>query len=187
MTSADLLLHPVRLRIWQAFMGDRALTTTQLKTELPDVPVATLYRQVARLVDGGVLNVVAERRVRGSLERTYVLRTHASTIGLDELEKMTPDEHRRAFMGFVAGLMSDFDRYLEQEDVDYLRDKVGYRVAAMWLDDAELEELIRDIIRITQPRLTNVPRPGRRRHIFATVMMPGHSSSIGAPEDESSP
>jgi hypothetical protein len=173
MASADLLLHPVRLRIWQAFMGDRALTTTKLKEELPDVPVATLYRQVARLVDGGVLNIVDEHRVRGSLERTYVLRNHASTIGFDELEKMTPDEHRRAFMGFVAGLLSDFDRYVEQQDVDYLRDRVGYRMAAMWLDDAELDELIREIIRITQPRLGNTPRSGRRRHILATVMMPG--------------
>jgi hypothetical protein len=36
--SADLLLHPVRLRIVQAFLGDRALTTTQLRGELPDVP-----------------------------------------------------------------------------------------------------------------------------------------------------
>ncbi len=57
MTSADLLLHPVRLRIVQAFLGDRALTTTELQAELPDVPAASLYRQVARLVDGGVLGV----------------------------------------------------------------------------------------------------------------------------------
>ena len=28
--SADLLLHPVRLRIVQAFLGERALTTTEL-------------------------------------------------------------------------------------------------------------------------------------------------------------
>jgi DNA-binding transcriptional ArsR family regulator len=63
-TSADLLLHPVRLRILRAFLGDRALTTTELRTELPDVPPASLYRHVARLADGGVLSVVAERRVR---------------------------------------------------------------------------------------------------------------------------
>ncbi len=30
MTTADLLLHPVRLRIVQAFLGDRALTTSEL-------------------------------------------------------------------------------------------------------------------------------------------------------------
>ncbi|MGH9123627.1 MAG: helix-turn-helix domain-containing protein [Acidimicrobiales bacterium] len=38
MASADLLLHPVRLRIIKAFLGDRALTTAQLAAELDDVP-----------------------------------------------------------------------------------------------------------------------------------------------------
>src|SRR5215467_10865211 len=94
MASADLLLHPVRLRIVQAFLGDRALTTSDLAAELADVPAASLYRHVARLVDAGVLAVVAERRVRGAVERTYVLRVTAATIGLDEVSAMSADEHR---------------------------------------------------------------------------------------------
>jgi Helix-turn-helix domain len=40
--SADLLLHPVRLRVVQAFLGDRALTTSELRSELPDVPAASI-------------------------------------------------------------------------------------------------------------------------------------------------
>src|SRR5579859_7958921 len=102
MTSAELLLHPVRLRIVQAFLGDRALTTSELRSELTEVSQATLYRQVARLVDAHVLTVVAERRVRGALERTYVLRTSAATVGLDDLAKMSIEDHRRAFLAFVA-------------------------------------------------------------------------------------
>jgi Helix-turn-helix domain len=177
MSTAELLLHPVRLRIVQAFYGDRALTTADLKGELPDVPVASLYRHVARLVDGSVLTVVAERRVRGALERTYVLRRAASVIDLDELAKMTSDEHRAAFAAFVAGLLYDFDRYVERGEIDYLRDTVGYRMAAMWLNDAELAEFVHDIVRITQPRLANAPGRGRRRHILATVMMPAPERS----------
>src|SRR5260370_1014701 len=45
-----------------------------------------LPRPVARLVDAGVLAVVAERRVRGAVERTYVLRVTAASIGLDEVD-----------------------------------------------------------------------------------------------------
>ena len=41
-TSVELLLHPVRLRIVQAFLGDRELTTVQLGELLPDVSTATL-------------------------------------------------------------------------------------------------------------------------------------------------
>ncbi|MBV8220561.1 MAG: helix-turn-helix domain-containing protein [Solirubrobacterales bacterium] len=173
MTSADLLLHPVRLRIVQAFLGDRALTTTELRSELPDVPAASLYRHVARLVDAGVLGVVSERRVRGALERTYILRLAAANIGVGEFEKMTVDEHRQAFTAFVAGLLGDFDRYLARGDIDPVRDGVSYNLAAMWLDDAELSELRRDIARIFAPRLANAPGPGRKRRILGSVLLPG--------------
>jgi hypothetical protein len=172
-TSADLLLHPVRLRIVQAFLGDRALSTSQLRTELPDVPPASLYRNVARLVEGGVLAVVAERKVRGALERTYILRTAAASVSLDEVAKMTPDEHRQAFLAFVAGLVGDFDRYLARGDVDLVRDGVTYNLAGMWLTDAEFTELLREITTVVQPRLANAPRPGRRRRILGSVLLPG--------------
>jgi hypothetical protein len=175
-TSADLLLHPVRLRIVQAFLGDRALTTTGLRTELPDVPAASLYRHVARLVDGGVLAVVAEHRVRGALERTYVLRLAAASIGINELAKMSLDEHRQAFMAFVAALLSDFDRYLARGDVDLVRDGASYRLAGMWLDDIELTELLRELVGVLQPRLANAPKPGRKRRILGSVLLPGNGS-----------
>jgi len=170
--SADLLLHPVCLRIVQAFLGDRALTTTALKKELPDVPAGSLYRHVARLVNGGVLTVVGERRVRGALERTYVLRASAAHLSVDEIAKMTPDEHRQAFLAFVAGLIGDADRYLARGDIDPLRDGASYNLAAMWLDDAEFADFVRELVTVVQPRIANPPKPGRKRRIFATVLLP---------------
>ncbi len=177
MKSADLLLHPVRLRIVQAFLGDRALTTTELRSELPDVPTASLYRHVALLVNAGVLAVAAERRVRGAVERTYMLRVAAANIGLNELAEMSPDEHRHAFMAFVAALLGDFDRYLARGEVDLLRDGVSYRLAGMWLDDAELTELVRELVGALQPRLAHAPKPGRKRRILGTVLLPGSDAA----------
>ncbi len=174
MSTADLLLHPVRLRIVQAFLGDRALTTGELRAELPDVPAASLYRQIARLVDAGVLGVVSERRVRGAVERTYILRLAAAHIGLGEFEKMTVDDHRQAFIAFVAGLLGDFDRYLARGGIDPLRDGVSYNLAGMWLDDEELRDLLRDIARVFEPRLANSPKPGRKRRILGSVLLPGN-------------
>jgi hypothetical protein len=181
MTSADLLLHPVRLRIVQAFLGDRALTTSELRSELPDVPAASLYRQVARLVSAGVLQIVSERRVRGAVERTYVLRAAAASVGLDELAAMTPDQHRQMFLAYVAGLIGDFDRYLDRGDVDLLRDGVSYRLAGLWLDDTEFAELLGQLVTVIQPRLANLPREGRRRRILGTVLIPGSESASSEP------
>jgi hypothetical protein len=177
MATAELLLHPVRLRIVQAFLGDRALTTSQLGAELADVPAASLYRHVARLVDAGVLAVVAERRVRGAVERTYVLRVTSASIGLDEVAEMSADDHRRAFTAFVAALLGDFDRYLDRGGIDLLRDGVGYRLAGLWLDDAEYADLLRDLTRALQPRLATPPRPGRKRRILGYVLLPGEEAA----------
>lgn len=172
MASADLLLHPVRLRIVKAFLGDRALTTKQLAAELPDVPPGSIYRHVARLSDAGVLQVVAERRVRATTERTYTLRLYAAQMQPDEIAAMSLDEHANAFLAYVAGLLGDFDRYVATEPQDPGRDGAGYRVAAMWLTDAELAEYLRDFAAITLPRLANAPQPGRQRRMLYTVMLP---------------
>lgn len=171
--SADLLLHPVRLRIVQAFLGDRALTTTQLSAELADVPAASLYRHVARLVAADVLQVVAQRRVRGAVERTYVLRLAAARVGMDEIEAMSADDYRQMFMAYAAGLLADFDRYLERPEVDLVKDGVAFGIEGLWLDDAEFAELMRDLYRVLQPRRANAPKPGRRRRLLASVLLPG--------------
>ena len=176
MATADVLLHPVRLRIVQAFLGDRALTTSQLATELSDVPAASLYRHVARLVEAGVLAVVAERRVRGALERTYELRLDAATIGPDELAAMTADEHRQAFVAFVARLLGDFDRYLARGDIDLVRDGAGYRLGAFWLDDTEYQQLLDELNQVLLARLANEPKPGRRRRLIGSVLLPGEEA-----------
>ena len=170
--KANLLLHPIRLRIIQAFLGDRALTTSQLSAELLDVPPGSLYRHVGLLVSAGVLGVAAERRVRGTVERTYMLRVGAAQVD----PAMTLEEHRRAFMTFVAGLLGDFDRYLALGQPDLVRDGVGYRLGALWLSDAEFNEFAQDLALVIQPRMANAPSPERRRRIVAGVVLPTTST-----------
>jgi hypothetical protein len=172
MASADLLLHPVRLRIVKAFLGDRALTTGQLAAELDDVPPGSLYRHVALLAKAGVLQVVAERRVRGAVERTYTLRLFAATISPEEASKMSAEEHAQAFMLYVAGMLADADRYLAAGRPDPVRDGADYKVGALWLTNAEFAQLLRDLSAVFQPRLANPPGKGRKRRMVYTVFLP---------------
>jgi DNA-binding transcriptional ArsR family regulator len=172
LSRADLVLHPVRLQIVQAFLGHRRMTTGGLREELDDVPPATLYRHVATLVDAGVLDVVDEHRVRGAVERTYALRLPAAEVPEDELAAMSPDDHRQAFTAFVAGLLADFDRYLSRGEPDLSADGVGYRQAGLWLDDDELTDLLAALRGVIEPRLRNEPAPGRTRRLLSTVLLP---------------
>jgi DNA-binding transcriptional ArsR family regulator len=180
MASADLLLHPVRLRIVQAFAGDRRLTVAQLAAELGDVSPASLYRHVALLTKAGVLQVAAERRVRAVVERTYMLRVHAAQIQPDEAAAMTPEQHLAAFMAYAAGMLADAERYLMTGTPDPLRDGASYRMAAMWLTDAEFTDLVRDLVTVFQPRLANPPAKGRRRRIVYNVLLPAPEAAPGS-------
>jgi hypothetical protein len=180
MASADLLLHPVRLRIVQAFLGDRALTTAQLAAELGDVPAGSLYRHVAMLTKAGVLQVVAERRVRAVVERTYMLRILAAQIQPDEVAAMTPDQHLQAFVAYVAGMLTAAERYLTSGTPDPARDGASYRMGALWLSDAEFADLIRDLQTTFQPRLANAPGKGRRRRMVYTVLLPAPEEPLPA-------
>lgn len=185
MALSDLLLHPVRLRIVQVFLGRGELTTSALRKHLTDIPAATLYRQVTALLEAGILEVVDERKVRGAVERTLVLHTANANLGPDEAAAMTAEEHRRAFVTFVTGLIGDFDRYLAHGDHDLARDRVGYRQYAAHLTDEEMDELIADLREVILPRLELEPAPGRTRRLISHVLMQGAESarSAGVPKE----
>jgi DNA-binding transcriptional ArsR family regulator len=172
MASADLLLHPVRLRIVQMFLDGQELTTGQLAAELVDVPAGSLYRHIARLVNAGVLRVVSERRVRGAVERTYALHLPAARIHPGEVARMTTEEHRQAFLAYVAGMLADADRYLASGNVDPIRDGADFRVGALWLTDPEFAAFLRDLAAVVQPRLAHGPGKGRRRRLLYGVVLP---------------
>jgi DNA-binding HxlR family transcriptional regulator len=175
--SPGLLLHPVRLRIVQAFLGDRRLTTAQLRTALPDVSPATLYRQVGALVDAGVLEVTAQRKVRGAVERTLRLRAERASVPEDELAAMSVEDHRAAFTAFIAGLLADFDRYLAGGAPDMARDLAGYRQAGFYATDEELRGAVAAIQAAVLPLIQAGPGPGRTRRLLTTMLLPAPESA----------
>lgn len=167
-----LLLHPVRLRIVQQFLGRGELTTGRLRELMPDVPAATLYRHVNALAAGHVLQVVGEAKVRGASERTYAIDLAEADLDGMQAARMDADAHQRAFTTFVAGLLGDFDRYLASGSPDLARDLVGYRQVALHLSDEEMGDLLADLRDVLEAYASLPSAPGRTRRILTTVVMP---------------
>ena len=92
---------------------------------------------------------------------------------------MTPDEHRAAFLAFVAGLIGDADRYLAAGNIDPVRDGATYNLAALWLSDQEFSDFLRALVALVQPLLATPPAPERKRRILATVLLPGSAATEG--------
>lgn len=172
MRTADMLFHPVRLRIVQAMLGGRALTTSELCARLPDTSKATVYRQVALLAENGFLEVEAERRVRGAVERRYRLRRDRAVLTGDEIAALTPDDHRRGFATALAALLAEFNVYLDRDGADPLADSVGYRQIPLWLSPAEVAEMRDEILASIGARFDNGPAPDRARYLFSPIFFP---------------
>jgi len=172
MATVDLLLHPVRLRIVQAFLGNRELTTAQLAAELSDVPKSGLYRHLGVLADAGVLSVVGERRVRGTVERRYALRLENASVSADDIAGWSREEHVQAFATYVAGLLASFERYLSAGEPDLVRDGVSYSINALWLNDDEYSQFLREMSEVVLSRAGLAPGAGRRRRQIALSLMP---------------
>lgn len=171
-TTVDLLLHPVRLRILQAFLGGRELTTSQLAAELSDLPSTGLYRHVSLLAQGGVLRVVAERPVRGAVERTYALRQEGALLSAADMAAFSHQDHEQSFGIFVAGLLAAYQRYLASADADPVRDGATYSMNAIWLTDEEYGDFLRDVSALMLPRIALQPGVGRRRRLIASAFLP---------------
>ena len=172
MTSAELLLHPVRLRIVQAMLGRAELTTKDLAARMPDVAPATLYRHVGTLVDAGVLAVVGERRVRGSTERSLRLREERASVDPESLAN-DDDALRAGFLAYLASLAAMFDDYVAAPHGSLHDDLVGFRQLAVYATDDEWRQVLHSIRSAVEPLAMRAAAPdGARRRVLATVSLP---------------
>ncbi|MFI8454666.1 helix-turn-helix domain-containing protein [Kitasatospora sp. NPDC085464] len=181
---ADLLLHPVRLRVVHALAGGRVLTTTQLCERLSGVSKVTVYRNVALLAEAGFLEVAEEHRVRGAVERHYRLREDRPAVDGATAAAMSTEDHRRGFAAAMAVLLAEFNAYLDRDGADPAAQGVSYRQGTFWLSPEELAELGGELFAVLAPRLANRPAPERDPYLISPIVFPA-AGSAGAAADGS--
>ncbi len=167
----NLLLHPVRLRIILA-IAKREVTAKQLADELPDIPQATLYRNINTLAAGGILKVVRERRVHNTIEKTYALPDQGLMLTVDDLKNAKPEDYIRLVTQYLGLMLGYFARYVQQGDVDVARDNVLFQAFSSYLSQAEIQELGQAIRKAALPYLKNEPSPERRRYVLGLISLP---------------
>jgi hypothetical protein len=168
----DLLLHPVRLRIVHVMSGDRTRTTSDLCAALPDIPKTTLYRQVALLVEGKVLEVAGEQRVHGAVERHYRLRRDRAVIDSETAAGMSLEDHRRGFAAAMGVLLAEFNAYLDRDGTDPAADGVGYRQGVLWADPEEFAQVVGEWLAVLGRYAGNGPGEGRIPRILSMITFP---------------
>jgi DNA-binding transcriptional ArsR family regulator len=171
----DLIFHPIRLRIITAVSSQR-VTAHELAEALPDVPQTTLYRHLSALVEGGLLDVVEENPIRGTVERVYAM-PHPPSLSPEDLRGMTRETCEQTSNLYFSSLMNDTRLYLESkpagEEFDLIADGVDISKIQLLLSDEEFRAMSRQIQELMLAAARNTPSANRKRRIFAYQFIPG--------------
>jgi predicted transcriptional regulator len=87
----ETIIHPVRLRIIRLLQND-PMTTVEIGNRLSDIPQATLYRNIDKLIKTGFIKITEEKKVRGAIERTLVLSNCADTLSPEDMKHALPED-----------------------------------------------------------------------------------------------
>jgi len=166
--------------------NDRKLTPKQLSAELKDVAPATLYHHLNLLTNAGIIRVVEERLVRGTLhEKVYALSDSSTILSPNDIATISKDELMQYFLVFLSKLIGDYARYLDLNESGKHTD-AGYQQHPFFLSDEEFAQFLQDLNTTLLPWLKKEPAPGRRQRIFTTILLPEPAVETPQNDDERS-
>jgi DNA-binding PadR family transcriptional regulator len=168
----ESMVHPIRMKIIQEVIKRKTATVKDIADSLSDVPPASLYRQINKLVSDNVLEISAENKVRGTLEKVYRIKFNP----YEELNRLTeepnPEQILNLFYNFSMTLLADFQSYISKENVNPEKDGVGFRSYPLYLTDGELAEMLAEMREPIIKRIENKPSPERKLRKLSTVITP---------------
>jgi DNA-binding transcriptional ArsR family regulator len=156
-------------------VSGRQVTAKELAETMPDIPRTTLYRHIRALTEGGLLVVVEENQIRGTVERVYALNRARVDLTSEDLSQMTKVDFEHAFTMFVSSLLGDFSRYLDDQDeenIDLVSDGLKFGKVQLQLSEEEFEALFAQLNQAIEYEVENEPSPDRKRRIFSFAFIP---------------
>lgn len=85
----ECITNPVKCKLLLEIYSQGQATAKHLSDKYTDIPPATLYRHLKRMLHDGILKVVEETQVRGTVERTYALAQNINS-NMEKYWKKTP-------------------------------------------------------------------------------------------------
>ena len=167
------LSNPVAYRVLAAIGMRGPQTTGELASVLGDVPSSSLYRQLARLRDAGILRVSAERQARGAVERTYALASReAGALTAAQVAAAPVSQLRATLRNFMAAMFADTSAHIESRGFARGRSLMSASLAVSDLTD-EAYAGIRHELHATLARASKKSAGGataRKRYIYLVTL-----------------
>lgn len=152
MNRTELLIHPVRLHILQYLSIHGKGTTSEIIASLPTASKASVYNHIRLLEQNQVIQVERENRIRGTLEKVYVLK------------KAEGNQDFQAIMTFLLSLMSDFGAYYETEGHP-AEDMLFAGKDCLFLTDEEYRQFLEDYEKLCRSYFGKTSQGAKMRNI----------------------
>lgn len=136
MEMVEIVMNPVRQRIFQYFLIHETGTVKEVKRSLSDVPGASLYRHMKILTDNSILMIVGENRIRGTVESVYQLNRSALEV---------EDEDGNAVQMSLLSICASFAKYFSGGNADPRKDMLLLTNCTLVLTDGEFSEFLSEI------------------------------------------
>lgn len=101
---AECFKNPVKLEIYMRVKLMGRATAQQLLQQGVQIPPATLYRNLSKLLSDGILRVAEEHKVRGINEKVYAI---AVEVGDEEIQEQSDEADEKFLLNRVAAAMSE--------------------------------------------------------------------------------
>ena len=140
MEMVEVVMNPVRQRIFQYLLIHEKGTVKEIKKELQDIPSASLYRHVKILADHSIITVMEENRIRGTVESVYQINKKAFESG---------NQDGTAVQMGLLSICAKSAKYFSSDRVDPKKDMLLLTNCTLTLDDDEFMRYLSEINEIT--------------------------------------
>lgn len=152
MELAEIVMNPVRQRIFQYLLLHETGTVKEIRKALPDVPGASLYRHMKLLTESGILTV----------ESIYSLNKSALEI----------DDDGTAVQTALLGLSASFARYFSGGGADPRRDMLLMTTCTLTLTDEEFTGFLTEINQTALKYMDIGVKEGSRQRQITLISSP---------------
>lgn len=167
----ECVSNPIKCRLLIEVLKSGETTAKSLAETCADIPQTTLYRNLKRMTEDGVLKVVSETQIRGTVEKTY-----AVTFDLNDADAIIGENagemYMQMFLQYILTFARQFQTYCDTPGIDIKNDKSGFSLSYIYLTDEELEHAVAAISKILSPLQANQPAPGRKLRTIGVIISP---------------
>lgn len=168
----ECITNPVKCKLLLEIYAQERATAKHLSDVLGDIPQATLYRNLKKMLNDGLLKVVEETRVRGTVERTYAPAFNLNSDFEAILAENSGPLYMQVFMQYFLGFAKQFREYCKSPNINIKKDMSGFSLTHLYLSDEELTELMKQISNIIKMAEKNEPEAERKLRTLGIIVAP---------------